>query len=232
MLKKHIVRFIFFSAIVGLIIAIYASKERLESPIPLPSLFYFKFPVYGDVILNLSSGYVISVIFYFLVVYLPERAKCRRIRAHALKIYESFRKAAIRQILFASGQPGSLDEVRRLMDPKNFDDYWSFNKEESRQRYYDFLNGLNEYHAGRIALELEILRDEIQYVISNVDVEDENAFAFMKNLSVYAYEMSKTGASYDEQKQWGRFLSSLLVPKDDNTQKIIKDPLIQSLEKI
>ncbi len=215
-----------------MVIAFFASSFRLPAPVELPNIFYVSFSGYNDTILNLSSGYAISVFFYGLVVYLPELSRRKRIRKHALLAYKGFRRKIITQILFASGKTVSMDDLEELSDPLKFDEYWRFDETGSGMRYYEFLNGLDDYYAARIAMELEVLRDEIQFVLNAVDIDDEKAFSYLRNLSAFAYDMSKTGADYDEQKRWGNFLWELLVPWDREKQKLLKDPIIEALEKI
>lgn len=231
MRKKTIEHLLFFSTLPAVALVLYASDNRPTAPVSVPDFFYYEFPAYNNAILNLSSGYAISVLFYALIVYLPEHFKRKRIRNYALIAYSNFRESVLTQILFASGKSVG-EELEELLDPEKFDEYWRYDETGSGMRYYEFLNGLNDYFAGKIAFELEILRDEIQFILNAVDVDDEEAFTHLRYVTVLAYDMSKTGSNYEDQKRWGRFLWVLLVPKDTKTGKIKKDPIIESLEKI
>jgi hypothetical protein len=111
-----------------------------------------------------------------------------------------FKESVLGIILNASGKSYGLDQIKELMAPDKFEEFFRFDETGSGMRWNEFLNGLNKYYAGKIVIEFEILREEIQFIINNVDIDDSDAYTFLKRLSTVSYSMSKIGSDYDDQK--------------------------------
>jgi len=233
MRKKHIEIFLLTSAPVAIATAFFASAEKLFAlPEGAPRFLFFNFPAYNDVILNLASGYTVSVFLYFLVVFIPDYRRCQCIRTNTLKVYQRFKEDVLTLILHAAEEPLSDTKKNDLFEPENFDDYFGHKVNESKTRWDEFLNGLDRYYVEQIAMELEILREEILFLIGNLNIDNEATFSLLKNLATTVYAMSKVGSDYDEQKAWGRFLWSIYSPCDPKTGKRLKDPVLEILEKL
>lgn len=233
MRRRNIERFLVILLLFAVLVVLFASSDRPQvSGDALPGRFFSDFLSYRDAILNIGSGYIISVLFYFLLVALPEHFKRVRHKDHALKVCRRFKEDAIGLIFSASGKGYGLDEIDELMDPKKFRDYFEEDETGSGARWYEFLNGLDEYHRGRIVTELEILGDELQFLVSHHDVEDIDVYKHLKNASVAIHTMSKTGVSYDEQKQWGRFLWGLFTLFDWGEGYREEDPIERAIARI
>ena len=233
MRRRHIERILVISLFVAFPLILFASSDRPQVSVDaLPRWFFADILPYRDAILNLGSGYIVSIIFYFLLVALPEHFKKVRHRDHALEVYRRFKEDVIGLIFSASGKGYGLDEIDELMDPKKFRDYFEEDETGSGARWDEFLNGLDEYHRGRIVTELEILRDELHFLVSHHDVEDGNVYKHLKNVSVAIHAMSKTGVSYNEQKQWGRFLWGLFTLFDWGEGYREEDPIERAIARI
>jgi hypothetical protein len=189
------------SAVVAIVIALFLSNDRLTTPFNnAPEVLFAQFSAYNDLIFNLSSGYAVSVVLYFLIVFLPDHFRRQRIRKSALRVYMEFKESVLGIILNASGKSYGLDQIKELMAPDKFEEFFRFDETGSGMRWDEFLNGLNKYYAGKIVIEFEILREEIQFIINNVDIDDSDAYTFLKRLSTVSYSMSKIGSDYDDQK--------------------------------
>jgi hypothetical protein len=185
-----------------------------------------------DALLGLLTSYAVTVVFYFLVVWFPEQQKRRRIKKGVISHYLQFKKEVIGLILHASGKAWSQDDLDRLIIPKEFSEHFSEDETGSGMRWYEVLNGLNGYYAGEIANRLELLRSEVQFVLSSIEIEDDEVFEFMKRLSEVAFSMSKIKADYEGQKSWGRFLWALYSDFDPTTGDVPFDRNLRMLERI
>lgn len=233
MRKKTIECFLGVSAVVAIVIALFSSNDRLTMPFNnAPEVLFAQFSAYNDLIFNLSSGYAVSVVLYFLIVFLPDHFRRQRIRKSALRVYMEFKESVLGIILNASGKSYGLDQIKELMAPDKFEEFFRFDETGSGIRWDEFLNGLNKYYAGKIVIELEILREEIQFIINNVDIDDSDAYTFLKRLSTVSYSMSKIGSDYDDQKMWGNFLWGIFAQWDICRGKLEKDLISDAINKI
>ena len=185
-----------------------------------------------DVLLGLLTSYTVTVVFYFLVVWFPEQKRRKRIKTGIIAHYMQFKKEVIGLILHASGKAWSQDDLDRLTIPKEFSNYFSEDETGSGMRWYGVLNGLNEYYVGEISNRLELLRDEVQFVLSSIEIQDQEVFEFMKRLSEVSFRMSKVKADYDDQKSWGRFLWALYSDFDPAVGDVPFDRNLKMLEKL
>ena len=73
---------------------------------------------------NLLIGILVSFVFYFLIVHVPEQQRRKRLRESFLRYYLSIKEALIWQIVFASRAAGRLDldtrqeQIDKLMNSK------------------------------------------------------------------------------------------------------------------
>ena len=167
-----------------------------------------------------------------MIVFFPEHVRRKRIRENALKVYWEFKRSVLGLILSASGEGSTLDQVEELMEPEKFKEYFCSDETGSGKRWYAFLNGLDDSHVREIAIELEILRDEVQFIVNNIDLDDADAYAYLKHLSTVTYSMSKAGSDYDDQKLWGRFLMEIFTQWNMCEGNWKKDYILESIRKI
>ena len=63
-----------------------------------------------------------------------------------------------------------------------------------------------------ITLAMQILADEVNYVLNNLSIDDEGAHALLKNLNENVYRLQHSGADlYDQVKHVGGFLWVILA---------------------
>ena len=97
-----------------------------------------------NVIENLLVGILVSFVFYFLVVRLPEKQRRNRLRRNFLQTYLSIKEGLIWQIVFASRQGGRLDletttdQIAELMNVTFFKKCFSGGK-QSDEGWYAFI---------------------------------------------------------------------------------------------
>ncbi len=75
---------------------------------------------------NLLAGSLVSFLFYFLVVHLPEARKKATIKANLQKLYRGIKEDILLQVVFASIKGGRRDistdteTLQKLMTPEGF----------------------------------------------------------------------------------------------------------------
>ena len=153
---------------------------------------------------NISSSFliggIVSFLFYFVVVYLPERRRRNVIKYNLKKIYAEVKEDILRMIIGASIEGGrrDLDMGWETLDRlKTFDGFRAAFEEgrESNEGFYVCVNILQEgqYHYREIVFNLRILSKQIDFVLHNYLILDENVFDFFKRLA----KLSRPSFGYD-----------------------------------
>ena len=162
---------------------------------------------YTVLINTLSVGFLISTIFYFIVVYLPEWQKRGRIHRSMEKQYQVFKKSCIDTFLILSDSQ-EYQHREMLLDQEEFRRYFKNNNKRYENRWDAVANGIqcNEYYLNEVLYELRVLNDEIKFVRSAIDIHDEKVFQFLNNLSQIIHRMDSTKPEYNDIKSFCRFL--------------------------
>jgi hypothetical protein len=162
---------------------------------------------------NLLIGSLVSFLFYYLVVGLPESRKRQVIKTNLIKTYNSIKTEIIWQIVFASREGGrhdletSSDFVESLLDLKKFKEVFG-NGRESNEGYYAFQNQMSEQtpQFDEIILSLNYLQKQIEFALHNFSVENQDTFDFLKRLEMLLMRLQKTEPGYDGSNQLCSFL--------------------------
>ena len=155
----------------------------------------------------LSMGIVVSTIFYFIVVWVPGQQRKARIHRSLQEHYSAFRSSCVHTFLIASNSQ-DYHPKEMLLDPSEFRRYFKVEVGNGQNRWHVVLNALNgnRYLLRDIQYELEILREELLYVLNFIDIHDEEVFAFLKRLAQIIYRMRDIETGYDDIKQIGGLL--------------------------
>ncbi len=156
-------------------------------------------------------GFVVSSIFYGLVVALPEKRRRLRIAANLGRQYKDFKEQSIATFLIAMQGSYPADLPRQLSNQKAFKDYFKTAYNELQSRWHRVLNGFDDYHLKAVLTELEILREAVLYALNNVDVRDDDVFAFFHRLSEQVYKLRNTREDYDDVNSLSGFLWELFA---------------------
>jgi hypothetical protein len=162
---------------------------------------------YREIVYDLSVGFVLSFVFYLMVVYLPERNRRRVIHAGLKEQYDDFRRSCIHTFLILSNSQ-SYPNRDALLDQAEFKRYFKNNNEQGKNRWDAVANGLqgNEFYLREIVYELRMLNDEIRFVRSSLHINDVEAYEFLGRLSRSIVRMEATTPDYDEIKSFCGFL--------------------------
>ena len=167
---------------------------------------------YELIVHSLSVGFVVSVMFYFIVVYLPAIQKRNMIHKSLKKQYREFKLTCIDTFLIISDSQQYQDR-EMLLDQEEFRRYFKNNISEDQTRWDAVANGLqdNSYYLKEVIYELQMLNEEIRFVKNNIDIHDEEAFNFFNRLSQIIFRMESTQPEYDDIKSFCSFLWQLFT---------------------
>jgi hypothetical protein len=211
-----VVLFIAFIASVALLLL--ANEDSFVSDLACEWIYCPTLPhakMWKKLFYDLAVGYVVTYIFYLLVVRLPDRQKRKRLKRSLEAQYEVFRKNCIETILGVTNGGCSRELADRLMDQDNFRNYFKEKVAPRQDRWDQFANNLNDGSLREFRRHMEIFSDEIRFFLSNTDIPKDEPFEFLKHLSGTIYpQMRDTTADYDEEKPFLRFLWSLFAGWD------------------
>ncbi|NJL09063.1 MAG: hypothetical protein HC900_13110 [Methylacidiphilales bacterium] len=158
---------------------------------------------------DIGLGGLVSILFYLLLVRVPENAKRRRVRRSLERQFKRFKQDCLYVMLgIVNGviDPELADE---LLDQNSFKLYFNVDQTQPQSRWHIFLNNLDERSLAEIIKAIDLLREEINYAIGATDISTDQTFEFLKRLSVATYSVRSTELGYDEIKPLSRFLWTL-----------------------
>ncbi len=165
-------------------------------------LFFQQFDIGNLIIFNLSIGFLVSVIFYLLVVWFPNRQRRNLIKRNFEEQYKMFKRDTIKIFLSILELTYDHDLPSKLSDVEEFRDYF-------KNKWGGVLNGLDEYELKHLLVTLEIFRNEVAYVLNNVNINDPEVFALLKRLSQAVYSLKNSSFKDDEIKEFDHFVWQL-----------------------
>ena len=155
---------------------------------------------------DLGIGSIVSLFFYWLVVRIPENAKRRRIRGSFAKHFREFKEDTIATILRVTDGTFDWGFHRELTDQKRFQEYFKQRVGEGQDRWDFWHNKMTEHDLDELLTHLKILRDEIRFTMSVIDIDDKNVLEFMKRLSATIGKMRRTTRDDDSMNSFGHFM--------------------------
>lgn len=146
---------------------------------------------------DLSVGFIISAIFYWVVVYIPENNRKKIIHSGLKKQYDTFKMSCINNFLILSDSQ-SYHNKETLLDQETFKQYFKDSNEQGIDRWDAVANGLqdNEFYLKEIIYELRMLNDEIRFAKSTLNIKDIEVYDFLSRLSQKITRMESTTQDY------------------------------------
>lgn len=160
----------------------------------------------NSIVFNLSVGYLVSLFFWSLVVYFPERTRRLILRDNLSRRYQDFRESTIQILLWASIGAHDSQLPKELCDHRKFREFFD---ENGKEHWYAALNGLQgtKERVDELLLELELFAGEVSYVLNSVNIQDPRVHSFFKRLSENIYRLkNSTVYSCDQVKYLGNFI--------------------------
>lgn len=173
--------------------------------------FFQKFSTGNSIIYDLSIGFLVSVTFYLLVVWLPDRQRKNLIKRNFEVQYRYFKEDTIGILLSAFLNSYDSGLPRKLSKQSEFRKYFKEAVTESHDRWHSVLHGLDERLIKDLLVELEILMNEVAFVLNNVKIDDRNVFSFFKRLSQAVYKLKNHTPEYEDVKELSKFLWELFA---------------------
>ena len=160
---------------------------------------------------NLAVGYLVSALFWLLVVYLPEHSRRRLLRENLSRRYQDFKESVLQILLWCSVGTHDSRLPEELCDHRRFKEF--FGSDDSRN-WYAAMNGLqsNDDRMHELVLEIEVFADEIAYVLNNVNIQNARVHRLFKTLKENIYRLNhSTVYTADQVKYVGHFLWGVLA---------------------
>jgi hypothetical protein len=158
---------------------------------------------------DIGMGGLVSVLFYLLLVRVPENAKRRRVRRSLERQFKRFKKDCLYVMLGVVNGMIDPELADELLDQKSFRSYFKGRPLPTQDRWDMFLNGLDETGLNDILRAVEILREEVNFALGATDIPADEAFEFLKRLSWAIHSVQRTELGYDEIKPLSGFLWEL-----------------------
>jgi hypothetical protein len=179
---------------------------------------------------NIGIGGIISLIFYCLLVRLPEIERRRRSKRRFERRYQIFKKDCISIFLSVVDNSYEMKQVETLLCQAEFKNYFQHKVSDSQDRWHVLMNKSDQGTLDEIILAMEVFRDEISFVLNNTDISQDEPFEFFKNFSSAIHSIKDTSPEYEPTKQFYSFLWSLFsgwnistgYKQEDVVQKMIR----------
>jgi hypothetical protein len=189
---------------------------------------------WNSLLFEFGLGTSVSVLFYWLLVQLPEISKRKRLRRYLLQSYLAFRRSAVIQFLSAA-EAGFVDFnlADELVPQKSFKSYFSRpSGKVDGDKWHDVANNISQNEGSELLIAMSVLRDDIQYVLNNTDVADQASFEFLQRLSRAMKEYDPRTTDYDDQKVVLRFFWQLMAGFNPATGYEVRDPVEHIIRRI
>ncbi|AXY42575.1 hypothetical protein [Halomonas sp. JS92-SW72] len=186
---------------------VLASLEQYPQAVALMT----QFEIGNTVIFNISVGYLVSVLFWLLVVVAPHSRRRAILRNNLLMHYSDFKRDLAHTMLDAAGDRDSYEKSFELTDFRKFREYFS---ESERHRWHAALNAIQSdaSYLTDVHVEMDLLSDEFRYVLNNIEISDQELIAFIKRLLNYVYRLKHSPTfTGDEVKYLGGFIWEIMA---------------------
>lgn len=170
-----------------------------------------RFSTGNTILFNFSVGFLVSMVFYLLIVWFPDRRRKNLIKKNLGEQYQFFKKDTIQILLAACKTRYKKDLTKKLMEQVEFRNYFNEHVNESQVRWDIVMGGLDDRLLKDLLVEFELLLREVTYVRNNVNIEDPNVFSFFQRLSQTVYRMKNTTLEYEDVKLLLGFLWQLFA---------------------
>ena len=146
---------------------------------------------------DIAVGVMVSLFIYFLVVWLPDRDKRKRVQRNLQFQYNYFKERCIEIFLSAMGPSFDPAVIDSLKDRGVFMRFFKEELSPGQTRWDAVANGLNAENINSLIIEFEIFISEVRFTLIAIDVQNEDAFAFLKQLANVLYRARNCSADYD-----------------------------------
>jgi hypothetical protein len=158
---------------------------------------FSKLPTGNEVAFNLSAATASAILMYYVLVKIPEQQKKKRVKAHLLRTYDRFKEQCIATFVGLADGHYSGETVQSLMSSEKFKEYFKERVGPDMNRWDAAANRMNDYSLRQLTVEMEILYNEFQHVMTVTDIQDDELHSFFKHLSEQLYKWRLWQEDYD-----------------------------------
>jgi hypothetical protein len=163
----------------------------------------------NSIIFDLAIGYLVSLMFWFLVVHLPEKQKKQILKQNLSLRYKWFKVAAL-QIFSSAGDLNiSSEDLNRLNDYEQFNEFY---RAADGAEWNKVLIGLEVKSdcLNELMVEMDLFSNEIDYALAHLIVTDKKDLYVFRQFKVFAFRFKHSDFySIDQPKRLARFLRSV-----------------------
>jgi hypothetical protein len=163
---------------------------------------------------DFSAGCVITIVFYWILVRLPEHQKRKRIKRSFRVQYRAFKVACIENFLALADGGFDSNLTESLLPIEAFRDYFKQDVGDGKIRWDDVANNMTQYYLDVTLSRMEILRQEISFVMHHTDISERNSFEFLKQLSHAMLMQRNAMIEYDSMKSFLGFFWQIFTGWD------------------
>lgn len=165
-------------------------------------LLSFLLENFNNIFLQLVLSLIAALLFWVATVYIPEKNR-KNILKNTFKIHiKEFKQNMISLFLSETKGVHNSEDEEKLLDFKNFRKFF---KEEYQERETNWDAVINAFEQNQtfqedLFVEMNILRDEVLFVLNNVKIKDENIFQLLKRISQAVYRSQGSSINREEAK--------------------------------
>ncbi|MCC2613494.1 hypothetical protein [Neorhizobium petrolearium] len=191
-----------------------------------------------NIFFSFASGGLISFLFYFLVVFVPERRRSKILKENMISLYKSIRQDVVTSVVMASIKggredlTGQYDEIESLTDVREFKIRFSKGK-KSNEGFYAFENQMMErtFEFESIIQDIKLLASQIEFFLHNYPIQNGELFCLLKRFEVRLLSLFDSQAGYDESEPLTAFIYQWLAGWDLVSGYRDRDIFFDALEK-
>lgn len=205
-----------FLACVALFFAFSASNEPVIGFLRGSSVEHKLHALHYEnaIVFNFAIAYLVSLMFWVLIVYIPDR-QVRRILKNNLSLrYQAFKEDTIDILVLGCKDTEGMQLSRVLSHHITFREFFNAS---NKYRWYEVMNYLeaNPQKLDDVRNQLQFLVDEIAYVLSKVNFDEPHVHAFFRWLCVQVNRLKQdSNYSHEQVKYYGRFLWKIFTGWD------------------
>lgn len=181
-----------------------------------------------SVLSNIITGFIVSFVFYYLLVYLPGRRKNSVVRRFLLDSYIDTKEWILFQVVCASIKGGREDldtsMIKELMDREKFRNAFS-NGSLATEGFYAFQNQMMDRTAefDEIIISLRIIKSHLEH--ASLYIDDPGSFVQMRSISMTLTRLEATQPGYDSSEQLCEFIYRMFTGFNYTEEYRGRDPI-------
>lgn len=172
---------------------------------------------------------IAAFIFYIFQILFPEKRKKNLIKHNFEQQWTDFKVDCIRIFLGASQGSYKGGYPEQLCDIKAFREFAREGNGDGKDGWYGVLNGLDEHHIRDLVIALDKLKNEVSFLLNNVEIDDPEVFAFFKRLSHVEYELRNTNLHDGSLKIFSDFVWEVFAGRSRMSGEERNDDIVKTM---